>query len=522
MRRRLPAILLLALLVAGFWLGHRLASVAPAPAGGAMPGPAKPPVAGKGHPAKEPAAAPAGTGEVAKATAPAGGPGEQVVRFASEDAYRKFLAKLAGNERVRLLGQIDALRTLRVGYQNLAELAALLDGDGEMPENFPVTVPEPVAEAQPGAVGLGRGLLDWLGVSGDHSQWGKGVVVAVLDTGVAEHPTLGGTVRRLDALSFPAGEELNGHGTAVASLIAGGNPLAAGVAPAATVLSVRVAGASGFSDSFTLAAGIILAADTGAQIINISMGSEGNSSVVYDAVRYAQQRGAVIVASAGNQGANQPSYPAAYPGVISVGAVDARGTHMDFSNTGAGLVASAPGYQVNAAWPGEQLIGFSGTSASAPIVSGALAAVMSQGQGTMLTAEQAAAALLGNLDDTGAPGADPYYGGGLIDVGRTLRRNQVGVVDAAVAGVTATSNGLLVTVQNRGTTTLVNTGVNVDLGGASHAMNVTSLAPGAVYSFQVPYAPAPGSTTHITTSVQAAARDAFPTNNQRTDVLHAP
>jgi hypothetical protein len=450
-------------------------------------------------------------------------PGEQVVRFKSEEAYREFLANMAGSG-VRLLGQLDALHAVRVGYDRIGDLAGLLGNDAEIAANFPVTLPDPLgAEVQPGAVGFGRSLLEWLGISGDTSAWGKGVLVAILDTGVGEHPTLAGSIRRADEVAAHGDLALlNGHGTAVASLIAGSNPLAAGVAPGASLLSVRITNAAGVSDSFSLATGIITAVDAGAKVVNISMGSSGDASIVLDAVRYAQQRGVVIVASAGNDAAGQPTYPAAYPGVISVGAVDARGEHLAFSNTGASLALAAPGYEVNAAWPNQQLIGFTGTSASAPIVSGAIAATMSQRGGTQLTAEQAAQIVMANLNDNGAPGADASYGAGLLDMGRVLRRDAPGVVDAAVAGVvvSADGNSLLVTVQNRGTAPLVNTAVQVSSGSSSYPLNVTSLAPGAVFTFSVP-APA-NQGAMVTTKVTPVGADAFPANNSRSDVLQAP
>ncbi|MGY8688851.1 MAG: S8 family serine peptidase, partial [Verrucomicrobiales bacterium] len=133
------------------------------------------------------------------------------------------------------------------------------------------------------------------------------------------------------------GTEINGHGTAVASVAAGTHAAAPGVAPAAQVLSFRVADSDGNSDSFTLAQGILAAAEAGADVINISLGSTGDSGVVEEAVNKAMAAGSTIVAAAGNNGADSLSYPAAYEGVISVGSVDAAGQHLDFSNTAESL-----------------------------------------------------------------------------------------------------------------------------------------------------------------------------------------
>ena len=85
----------------------------------------------------------------------------------------------------------------------------------------------------------------------------------------------------------------------------------------------------------------------------------------------------VIVAAVGNDAVNAVAYPAAYPGVLSVGAVDANGQHLYFSNRGPAVDLVAPGYGVEAAWLDDQTVLFSGTSAATPIVSGALAALLS-------------------------------------------------------------------------------------------------------------------------------------------------
>ena len=115
------------------------------------------------------------------------------------------------------------------------------------------------------------------------------------------------------------------------------------------------------------------------QIINISMGTTENNPLIEEAVLYAHEQNVLIVAASGNSEQADACYPAAYPSVISVGAVDARGEHLDFSNYGTYLSVTAPGYAINAAWPGNRYSRISGTSASAPIVTGAIAATMSNG-----------------------------------------------------------------------------------------------------------------------------------------------
>jgi len=458
--------------------------------------------------------------------------GERVLRFRDSEAMRRFLASLDGTG-LRVLGTISSLNAVRIGFDGPAALENLPDDLEDSGFVYPVYVPNPPsADAQAGAVALGTGLLEWLGVSGDVSGYGKGVTIAILDTGVEDHPAITTSVTRTELVPLPEDPaDQNGHGTAVASLVAGSHQLVPGVAPAADLLSIRVADDAGVSNSFTLAQGIMEAIDAGAQIINISMGSYGDSPLLHDAVQAAADAGVVVVAAAGNDSMAALAYPAAYPEVLGVGAVDAASTHMDFSNTGESLAASAPGFEINAAWPGDSLISFSGTSASAPIVAGAIAATMSQGEGTVLDASQAVDALFGNLNEAGVAGVDPLYGGGVVDLGRTLRRDEADVVDVAVASnifeqseTPGLNPELHVTVENRGTALLVNSTVSVTTRFGSSQLNVTTLPPGETQTFKLPLPTAsldPETPLRVQTSVAPGNGqvDGFPANNTRADVF---
>lgn len=445
---------------------------------------------------------------------------ERIVRFKDDTAYQKFLASLKARG-LKLHGKSDRLRAVRVGFRTLTSLEGI-DG-AEFSYNYQVEIPAPPqGEAQTGATGFGRDALSWLGIDVDNSGWGKGVTVAVLDSGVnSQHLAFKGGVTNIQLTTLTDGSTQLSHGTAVASIISGDHPLTKGVAPASDILSIRVTDASGSSDSFTLAEGIMQAAEAGAQVINISMGTFGNSSVVADAVAYAQSRGSVIVASSGNEGINTIAYPAAYPGVIAVGAVESKGEHLDFSNSGSQLSIAAPGYQVNAAWGDEQLTAFSGTSASAPFVSGAIAATMSQYP--QMTAQQAANLVVNQANDAGLPGSDTDYGAGILDVGRVMDHGTAGIYDAAVTGqvlVPATQPNSLptvyVTVQNQGTETLINSPVTITSPSGTQQLNVSSLSPGQTQTFQIPIAiPANGDAVTVSSSVTSTAGDQDGSNNSR-------
>jgi subtilisin family serine protease len=230
---------------------------------------------------------------------------------------------------------------------------------------------------------------------------GNGVVVAVLDTGVqldrpelrghiwanpGEIPANGrdddgdGVVDDVHGADFVNGDgtpaDDNGHGTHVAGIIAS-HGLARGLAPGATILPVKVLGAGTAGNAHWLAQGIDYAVARGARILNVSVNGDGVSSELEAAILRAQDAGAVIVASAGNDGRDlsaRPSYPISYPepAVIGVGATDAFGRRAAFSNFGAGVDVTAPGVDIISL--GVRGLAYrSGTSMAAAYVSATLA-----------------------------------------------------------------------------------------------------------------------------------------------------
>ncbi|KIF73651.1 serine protease [Streptomyces sp. 150FB] len=272
---------------------------------------------------------------------------------------------------------------------------------------------------------------------------GKGVTVAVLDTGVdGTHPDLGGQVLPgKDMIGFGAKEGDRSwarHGTAMAGIIAGhghgtGNEDGVvGIAPEAQILPVRVIlegtdparAKARSSKGGALAAGIRWAADHGADVINLSLGDDSASAHPEmgedDAVQYALAKGAVVVASAGNGGekGDHISYPAAYPGVIAVAAVDRYGTHAAFSTSRWYSTVSAPGDDVVIADPDRHYYEGWGTSAAAAFVSGAVALVRSAYPD--LTPAQIKQLLIDTARDAPKGGRDDAEGYGLVDPAAAL------------------------------------------------------------------------------------------------------
>lgn len=410
---------------------------------------------------------------------------QRVIVFKDQAALKAFLARLGNG--VNLLGRLDKLNALHIGFGNEDDLFALLDGTEKTGFIYPVNIPEIGTGVQAGATPLGNGLLEWLGVTGDNSLWGKGVKIAILDTGIADHIAFRNAIERINLVPLPANTaDLNGHGTSVASLIFSSNPLAPGIAPGATPLSVRIADDNGYSNSFLIAQGIIAAVDARAKLINISLGGNGRSSLVENALDYAKQAGVVVIAAAGNSGTKGVMQPAASPSVVAVGAVDAKNQPMAFSTTGEKVAVSAPGYAVKTAYPGNMAATVTGTSFSSPIVTGVIAATMSRGISQNLSGTAALCAMKSNLIDIGAPGGDPATGAGVPDMWRILNGNTPGIHDAAVTSITTGSGQVQALVQNLGTETLVNASVSIRVNGVTTNANITTLAPGATRVITVP------------------------------------
>ncbi|MEV1065775.1 type VII secretion-associated serine protease mycosin [Streptomyces sp. NPDC050263] len=283
-----------------------------------------------------------------------------------------------------------------------------------------------------------------------HSQeaWettkGKGITVAVLDTGVeADHPDLAGNVLTgKDMVGFGAKQgdpAWAHHGTAMASIIVGhghGYDNADGVlgiAPEAKVLPVRVIledddpqrTKARNTRGNALAEGIRWAADQGADVINLSLGDDSASAhpepAEDEAVQYALKKGSVVVASAGNGGekGDHISYPAAYPGVIAATAVDRYGTRASFSTRRWYATVSAPGQDVVIADPDHKYYQGWGTSAASAYVSGAVALVKAAHPG--LTPAQIKKLLEDTARNAPAGGRDDSRGYGFIDPAAAIK-----------------------------------------------------------------------------------------------------
>lgn len=464
-------------------------------------------------------------------------PGEASLTFKDREAYRQFLERAAQGG-IRITGKIDALRSVRVATDDLDGLARdLVDHASDYSDlgpNFLLTPPatQPAAQerASRSSVPLGNNLLAFLGVTGDTQTLGRGVTIAVIDSGIQLDPTFGtGRVQYVD-VGYGTGLSKNaegGHGTAVAALAAGASPDAQGVAPAANLLGIRVADDNGKSDIFTVAQAIVAAVDRGAQIVNVSLGGYDVTQTMLNALEYAQSRGTVIVAAAGNDQAAQLTWPAADPRVISVGAVDAVEQQVIFSNSGPQLQITAPGYGVQTAWTDGQRVLMDGTSASSPIVAGAIAAVMSASPG--MNARDAWSVLQQYTNEAGPTGSDPDYGRGVINLGWALARNDPTRVDTAISTqyFDPTLGAMQVVVQNRSAQAITGMNLDVSVDGAVTRHPIAWLNPGGVEVVQIPVNQAQLTATGTIRIDSELTNpngtvDQAPKNNRRSSALISP
>jgi len=212
---------------------------------------------------------------------------------------------------------------------------------------------------------------------------GCGVRVAVLDSWPdARHPDLAKNIEPgFDAFTRkeiqPDEAEPGLHGTHVAGLVAA-NGRVKGAAPCAKILPVQVFKGAEYVGDVGAAEGLVWAVDHGAQVINLSWGGAGYSVTLARAIEYALRKGAIVVAAAGNEGGPFPSYPAAYPGVITVSALTGTGALASFSSYGYFADLAAPGVRILSTLPHGDYGYLSGTSMASPLVAGSTALLLAR------------------------------------------------------------------------------------------------------------------------------------------------
>ena len=246
--------------------------------------------------------------------------------------------------------------------------------------------------------------------------------VAIVDSGVnSKHPDIGRIIAQRDFVEGDSvADDDNGHGTHVTGIAGALTDNGKGVAGGCfecELLIAKVMGPIGFTTDSRIVEGINWSVNQGAEVVNLSLGGSGDSSVLRTAVNRAYSQGAVMVAAAGNEGTNVPQYPAAYSKVIAVSATTTDGRLARFSNRGDWVDLAAPGTDILSTSKSGGYHRMSGTSMSAPLVSGLAGLLASRG----MSGDSIRQRMLASAKDLGPAGDDPRFGHGRIDADNAVR-----------------------------------------------------------------------------------------------------
>jgi len=290
-----------------------------------------------------------------------------------------------------------------------------------------VTVMDPIYPRQ-WSLAQGEAKQAW-----DMGAAGQGITIAIVDTGVdLTHPDLKANLlpgyNAITGSALPgASQDDNGHGTHVAGIAAAalnGKGIV-GVAFQAKIMPIKAMDVEGEGYDYAIADGIVWAANHGANVINLSLGTEEGSTILQEAILYAtEKKGCLLVAASGNLEDGEPSgvfYPASDPHVMAVTATDQKDSIVNYAATGPEVALSAPGDEIVSTWLNGGYSVASGTSMAAPFVSGAAADIWSAHPDW--TKQQVIKVMEKGAKDLGSIGWDASYGYGRIDIGKALKES---------------------------------------------------------------------------------------------------
>ncbi|MBS4222817.1 S8 family serine peptidase [Lederbergia citrea] len=269
----------------------------------------------------------------------------------------------------------------------------------------------------------------------DITKGSSAIKVAVIDTGVqTNHPDLKGKI--VSAKNITGGSPQQ-HGTHVAGTIAASinKKGVVGVAPNVKIMPINVFyGSSAYTDD--IVEGIVYAADKGADVINMSLGSYGYSYYMDVATAYAKSKGAIIIAAAGNDDTSMVAYPAGLSSVLAISATNQNDYITSFSNYGSHIALAAPGQGIYSTVSGSTYAYMDGTSMAAPVVSGVAALVLSKNP--ILSPDQVETILEDSADYVGSY---YFYGYGRVNAHKALKQTPIPISNLSLSTTNFTVTG---------------------------------------------------------------------------------
>ncbi len=273
-------------------------------------------------------------------------------------------------------------------------------------------------------------------MSGANLEWtesmGEGIKIGIIDSGVdLSHPDLLGRIKKYANFSGGLQDDVtdeNGHGTHVAGILSANRNGygVVGVAPQASLYVAKAFDKRGMATDEAVAQSLDWLISNKVNIINMSFSSTDLPSY-HNQIKKAYDKGIIVICAAGNNGrlkGKALGYPARFHETISVAAVDMNTNVMSFSSKNVGADIAAPGYEILSCYPHKRFARLSGTSMSAPIISGAAAILQRKAKnrlGRFLTPEEMRTVLCMYCEDIGKKGPDSAAGCGLFSFGRIIK-----------------------------------------------------------------------------------------------------
>ncbi|GER70645.1 hypothetical protein BpJC7_19480 [Weizmannia acidilactici] len=335
---------------------------------------------------------------------------ENVIVTFKEDVHKKAITEVNGK--------------IEQSYEHIPAVSGKVPASrvAELEHNDEVKSVEPDQQAEISGQTVSWGIVKVkASTSWKSGDTGKGVKIAIIDTGIAKHADL--SIAGGVSMISSSYNDNNGHGTHVAGIIGAKNNSfgVVGVAPGASLYAVKVLDSKGKGDLEDVIKGIDWSIAHKMNIINLSLGVKDYSPALKQAVDKAYKAGILVVAAAGNNSTSKTKsttdnidYPAKYASVIAVGGTDENNDHAPFSSIGKELEVSAPAIDILSTYisKAHPYARMDGTSMAAPFASGALALLIQKYPGK--SAAWIRSKLDSSVHDLGPKGRDVYFGYGLV------------------------------------------------------------------------------------------------------------